>query len=903
MVGTAVVVAGAARAEEFGARLRSVGVDVVIDVDADVGTAPGSGLAARVVQARADVVVLEASRGDVDDVLPRLAAGAPTVAVVVVVDGADDARDARWLAQGAVDVVDGVGQPARLTAVVRRHCRGGEARQVDRSFRAMLETLPHFVWTCASDGRCDYLSRQWLDYTGVPESEQLGFGWLAQLHPDDAARTAPAWQQAIEHGVVFDVDYRIRRADGVYRWFKTRAVPMRDEHGRVVRWMGSNTDVDAQKHLEDQRRAERERLDFVLSATPTVLYVARPADAVTTFISENVRAVLGYPVEAVVGQPAFWPDHLHPDDRAVVAAVIGADDVTRDGAAPTERHTLEYRFRHADGGYRWLLDELLIRRHVDARGVEIVGSVLDITARKVAEARLQASEERLALAVRGASDGLWDLHVSTGHVYTSPRYDELLGYAPGELGSTFTSFLDRIHPEDRPAIEAAIDDHLHRRLPYDVEMRLRTKSGVYRWFRDRGQAVWNDAGEPVRAAGAITDVTERKQAGEALLEAKQAAEAANRAKSVFVANMSHEIRTPLNGVTGAAQLLQRTTLTPEQREYVDAITASSDGLLALINDVLELSKIEAMQIELERAPFALATCIDDVVNSQRSLAAGRGLRLQSRVAAGVPTTLVGDGRRLRQILLNLVGNAIKFTTAGGVDITTSVVERRDEVVVVDIAVRDTGIGIGAEARTRIFAPFVQADASTSRRFGGTGLGLAISTRLADLMGGAIDVDSEPGRGSTFTLRVPFEVAEDVASVATTARHTGAWNGPPMTLLVVDDVELNRRIASRLLQHCGHVVVEAADGGTALEQTGQQSFDAVLMDIQMPGMSGVEVAHAIRARERTTGGHVPIIALTAHALQDERDRILHEGFDGYITKPMVIDALLAELQRCVVAAVR
>jgi two-component system CheB/CheR fusion protein len=840
------------------------------------------------------VFVGDDARRAADSTLAGLRPVRSAVPAIVLATTVDEARAAALLEAGADDVLPRH-DLARLVPVLRRHLGGSQQdERLDRSFRAMLETLPHMVWTCFPDGRCDYLSRQWVEYTGVPEAEQLGFRWLAQLHPDDAQRTAPAWQEAIRAGVVFDVDYRIRRADGVYRWFKTRAVPMRGKDGSVVRWMGSNTDVDDQKRLEQQQLAERARLDFLMTATPTVLYSARANDDfATTFISDNVLAVLGHRADLFVDAPGFWVAHIHPDDVDRVRAVL-------DAPGRGDRLSLEYRFRHGDGSWRWLLDEVLFRRPADDQPWELIGSFVDITARKEAEQRLQASEERYALAVRGTSDGLWDWDVDADVVYYSPRYRELLGYANDELFATHKGFLDRVHPDDQARVRAAVEAHLQRREPYDVELRLQTRSGAYRWFRDRCQAEWNAAGQPTRVAGAITDIAEQKQAAEALLVAKQQAEAANRAKSQFVANMSHEIRTPMNGITGAAQLLHLTTLTSVQREYVDAIATSSEALLALINDVLELSKIEAMQVELEQAPFSLSACIADVLRSQGSLVQSKRLALEVELDERVPATLLGDHRRLRQILLNLIGNAIKFTDTGRIRVAASLRERLNDVAVVSLSVQDTGIGIAPQLLQKIFAPFMQADASTARRYGGTGLGLAISSRLAELLGGSISVESTVGVGSTFFLQVPFVVAVDTADSATRKLGDVAavrWEGTPLRVLVVDDLPLNRLIASRLLEWQGHVVAEAHDGNEAIDMTARQAFDVVLMDIQMPGMTGVEATRMIRQREKLCGGHLPVIALTAHALQEERDQILHEGFDGYITKPMQLQTLADELRRC------
>ena len=397
------------------------------------------------------------------------------------------------------------------------------------------------------------------------------------------------------------------------------------------------------------------------------------------------------------------------------------------------------------------------------------------------------------------------------------------------------------------------------------------------------------------------DVTESTEYERDLELARDAAESANRAKSEFLSNMSHEIRTPMNGIMGMAQLLAYTRLTDEQKEYLDAIKMSSDNLLTLINDILDLSRIESGKLELERRNFSLRRSIGDVIRTQFSSLQGKGLSMLTDISDLVPDHLTGDQLRMKQILLNLLGNAIKFTQKGGICIAVTVTQRHDNVVLLTIAVTDSGIGISPPAMTKIFEPFVQADGSTTRQFGGTGLGLAICTRLAEKMGGKVWGESKEGVGSTFFLQIPFAVIEE-APEQDGGRSSGgappAWEGPGLTILLVDDQEINLAFASRILQKNGHTVVEARNGLMALEKWGEEAIDLILMDIQMPVMNGIEATQAIRGREREVGGHIPIIAVTARALHEEQAHILAQGFDGYVTKPFEIGKLLGEMKRCV-----
>jgi len=398
----------------------------------------------------------------------------------------------------------------------------------------------------------------------------------------------------------------------------------------------------------------------------------------------------------------------------------------------------------------------------------------------------------------------------------------------------------------------------------------------------------------------MQDVTEQRKAAQAVEEARQAAEAANRAKSEFLANMSHEIRTPMNGVLGMAELLGFTELSPDQQEYLDCIRSSGDNLLALINDILDLSKVEAGKVELEFTDFSLRRAVQDVVNTQVSTIHKKRLQLKLALDEQLPEIVKGDQLRLKQILLNLLSNAVKFTAQGEIVIAAQPVQRHQFSTLVRITVRDTGIGMSTEAQQRIFEPFAQADSSTTRQYGGTGLGLTICRQLAHLMGGDISLESAPGQGSSFHLELPFGISGAAllpeAGQQRTARP--AWEGPALTVLVVEDNEMNLQYVRGLLTKLGLTIVEARNGAEGLERWQQGGIDLILMDIQMPVLSGDQATHLIREQEQQQGGHVPIIALTAYALRGDRERFLAGGFDSYLAKPLSLMLLREELLRVV-----
>jgi len=374
-----------------------------------------------------------------------------------------------------------------------------------------------------------------------------------------------------------------------------------------------------------------------------------------------------------------------------------------------------------------------------------------------------------------------------------------------------------------------------------------------------------------------------------------ASETANYAKSQFLAIMSHELRTPMNGVLGYAQLLEMTDLTGEQRKYLATLKRSGENLTLLIRDILELSRIVDGKLMLEQTEFGLLSCIAQVVASQRPHADAKCLDFICTVSPDVPDVLVGDPLRLRQILLNLLKNAIKFTAAGRVSVTASVKERQSTTMILELTVRDTGIGIAPDKLGVIFDPFIQVDGSDTRRYGGAGLGLTLCQRLVELMGGTIHVESSVGHGTLFQLLIPFAVSHQLnPQTGQMIQSTQPSSLRSLRVLVAEDNPANAQFMMLLLTKLGHTATCVENGRDALAELESDAFDLVLMDIQMPVMNGVEALQTIRQLEQSAD--IPVIALTAFAMTKERERFMSEGFDGYVSKPVEINILVEEIER-------
>jgi PAS domain S-box-containing protein len=553
--------------------------------------------------------------------------------------------------------------------------------------------------------------------------------------------------------------------------------------------------------------------------------------------------------------------------------------------------------RTKDGSYRWF--QLRVRAEQDAQGrpIRLAGSMHDIQKQRLAEESLQQARERFDRAVRGTQDGLWEWDQITRTLWFSPRYEAILGFEEGGLMRIAQSAEAAVHEEDLERFRAAQREHIAGNKPFDIEVRMRTRSGGYKWVRVHGDAERDVQGQPLRVSGSMQDVSEAREQRDALIHAKEAALAASRAKSDFLANVSHEIRTPMNGIIGMTSLLLDTRLDVGQRDFAETIRASADSLLSVINDILDFSKIEAGRLDIECIEMEPAANAREVAAIMAFQAAARGLELRVEVAPGVPARVMGDPQRIRQCLVNLIGNAVKFTRRGQIIAELSLAGERGDCALVRYEVRDTGIGIEPSVLKTLFQPFVQADSSTTRHFGGTGLGLSIVRRLAEMMGGEVGVESELEKGSRFWFILPLRRV--VAEAATIRQSRSAAPAPVIRVrgrvLLVEDNAVNQTVGRKFLERFGCEVTVVANGLEAIEAWQREKFDLVLMDMQMPVMDGY--AAAARIRELEDGGaRTPIVALTANAMSGELERVTSAGMNGLLTKPLDSEELGRTLVR-------
>ena len=743
------------------------------------------------------------------------------------------------------------------------------------------------------DGRWLQVNQSLCDIVGYTEEELLATTFQTITHPDDLETDLVSMRRLLAGDIrTYQMEKRYIHKQGRIVWVVLSVSLVRRSDGTPQHLISQIQDITERKQAEAALEHIMHRYKDLIDSVNGMVWEADASTAQFTFMSRQAEAILGYPVEQWLASPTFWVDHMHPEDRN------WAPQYCLEESRRHRAHTFEYRMLAADGRTVWIRDLVSVLVE-NGRPTKLRGIMEDITERKRIEDSLRDGEERFRTFLDHAPNAMFMKTTDGRYFFTNQCFEQLchsdreyiVGKTDAELFPSETA--EQFRANDRHVIETG------QAIAFEETHDLYTNFVVKFPVRDR-------VGRIYATGGIVTDITERKRMeftlqqfaaemerqNHELAEAHQQALAATKVKSEFLASMSHEIRTPMNGVIGMTGLLLDTPLTSEQREYAETVRISGEHLLDIINEILDFSKIEAGKLDLEELDFDLRATMDETIGLLGERAYAKGLELACLVHAGVPTALRGDPGRLRQILVNLIGNAIKFTEQGEVVLTVSMEDEPDGATVASsnayrtlrFEVSDTGVGITPEQQAKLFQPFTQADGSTTRKHGGTGLGLSICKRLVEMMGGRIGMDSKAEGGSVFWLTVRFPLQPD--GVQPVATIPAALRG--RRVLIVDDHATNRRVLEQSLRGQGVMYESAENGYQALEHlrhaAGRQTlFDLAILDMQMPGMDGLELARQIKAEPAISATR--LVLLTSVGRRGDAKAAQNAGIAAYLTKPI------------------
>jgi len=797
----------------------------------------------------------------------------------------------RWLAwsdkavldeSGRVKEIVGVGRDITGQKLAERALAESESR-----WRNILVNIPQIGIALDPDGRVVFANEFFLNLTGWAEEEVLGADWFDMFIPGDIRdeiREVHKTAMSSKHTkVLSSYENEILIRNGELRAISWSNVLTRDAKGEIVDVTCLGVDITERIHAVEAIRASEERFKMAMDATRDGLWDWN-VETGEVYYSPGYTAMLGFSPEEAPATVEFWKSRIHPDDEA--AAVKANMDCIENRRQDFEA---EFRMRAKDGGVRWILGRgMAVARDGNGRATRMVGTHTDITDRKSAEAALVDSERKHRDLFDHAGEGI--LLADDNSVITDANYAAaaILGYvAPEELIGM--NALELLHPDDvkQRHMEMLRQEAAQKGI-VRAERRYKRADGSYVPVAVTVKFILDSGYHQI----IFRDISERKQFEASLRQAKEAAEAANKAKSDFLANMSHEIRTPLNGIMGMLQLIQASSLDPEQQEYARVAVQSGKRLTRLLGDILDLSRIEAGRMEIQQEVFDLGDVLDSVAKLFGPPAEQAGLAFSSRIDPAVPKRLVGDSNRLHQVLNNLIGNAIKFTSNGFIKLRAyPLPSESDDTYRVLFTVSDTGIGIPEDKLETLFEAFTQAEISYSKNFQGAGLGLSITKKLVELMGGDVSIDSETGKGTQVHFSITFGLPEHGEQPEPAEKGKARVEVTPRKVLVAEDDLVNQLAVVKMLEKERCAVTAVENGRQALKAISREAFDLVLMDIQMPDMDGVEVTRAIR--EGAAGPdrkNTPIVALTAYAMAGDKEKFLDAGLDDYLAKPVDLDEL-------------
>lgn len=754
-------------------------------------------------------------------------------------------------------------------------------RESEERFRGLVSNIPSAVYRLriGEEWLMEYVSDNIAQITGYAANQFINNQtrtYISLILEEDRQLCQQAIDKALTLKTTFEVEYRIWHRDGSIRWVHEKGKACYSPEGEPLWFDGSLDDVTDKKRAQEQLEASRRQLSNMTESLPCTVFQLcwhRDSDRAFSFISASAMQTLGLHRDDLLADFNLIAERVVEDECPAMAQALS-------GRSEDKLQWLrEFRYRHPNGSVRWM--ETGACGHQTGEGAIVWnGYVMDITERKAIAQELALSEAHFKALFDGATIGI--LNLDRRGVILDCNEQFCLDMEQSREQLRNTSIFELISPQDRESAKQQFTDVREGRIDhYRAERSFIRPSGTPLWMAVNVSALLDDQQQFESAVVSMVDMTELKVLADKLRIAKEQADAASKAKGDFLANMSHEIRTPMNAIIGMSQLCLQTALAPKQQHYLEKIERASQSLLAIINDILDFSKIEAGKMDIESTPFQLDSLLEELSDMFSEKAAEKPLELLFAVAPNVPRHLVGDALRLRQVLINLINNAIKFTDRGEVLLSLSLQEQHQQAVVLRFSVRDTGIGLTREQQAKLFDSFTQADSSTTRKYGGTGLGLAICKQLVELMGGTIGVESQLGHGSTFYFSVKL-------STSTGQHLTVSQELEGMNVLVVDDNATALDIMRTMLESLGFKVDTVRSGEEAVAHCQQHAYGVVLIDWKMPSMNGLETAERILQCAPV----IPrILMVSAHADAGFLSQIEQLGLAGYISKPISASRLL------------
>ncbi|TGM64698.1 response regulator [Leptospira meyeri] len=709
-----------------------------------------------------------------------------------------------------------------------------------------------------------------------------------------------AFDKAVTKGTSYDLVLQIKTRLGKLKWARAIGHSVFKD-GKCIRVFGSFQDITRSVNLDKQREDALSKLETILDATTHVTIIGADTTGIITHFNKGAEYHLQYDAEEVVGKtsPAIFHRQEEIEARSAILSrefgipIVGFDTFIHK-AKLGEYDSHEWTYVRKD---KTEFPVQLVVTATKNKNGEITGYLgigIDISAHKATEEALRASESRWQFALEGSGDGIWDWNSQTNKVFFSNQWKNMLGYSEDEIGTDISEWESRVHPEDKPNYFSDLDKHFEGKTSvYVNEHRMICKNGSYKWILDRGKVIeWTEDGKPLRMIGTHTDITERKLLENALIVARENAEKASQAKSDFLANMSHEIRTPLNGVIGFSDLLMRTELNQVQKKYMETVYLSANSLLDLINDILDFSKIESGKMELYKERINIYELLHQIAEIVKHKAYEKGLELILNISPKVPRNIFVDSLRLRQVLLNLIGNALKFTLKGEIQIKISAEPKDNNEYEFLFEVIDTGIGISHENQDKIFEVFSQADTSTTRQFGGTGLGLSISSKLLNLFDSKMQLESERDKGSRFYFKLK--------TLADNERNTEPELGQIKSVMVLDDNETNLYVIHEMLNYKGIRVDGYRSPKEALEVIRSGTFyDVIISDFNMPEMNGLDFIENLLKTIESNKLKKPYLSLhTSSNDENIYKRCKDLGVQSVLLKPIQTNILYESLEKLV-----